>query len=134
MHLPVLKSETAPAVHVGAERYRLAVGVSAVAARASRIVPYHVFSPQPLCYVSQVPLKAWTRPRKRSSAMHGKFQAPAPRFELFGVDVEVETLIDGRPVIRADLVSELITAVAASRPPNLAELQRFSSWIRLSRH
>ncbi|MDH0071291.1 hypothetical protein N7359_01880 [Stenotrophomonas maltophilia] len=61
-------------------------------------------------------------------------QGTRPLFDLFGVEVEVETLVDGCPVIRAELVTALIAAVAEHRAPNLRELQRFSSWIRHHPH
>ncbi|MDQ1090632.1 hypothetical protein QE400_000045 [Xanthomonas sacchari] len=57
-------------------------------------------------------------------------QNTLPCFDLFGVQVEVETLTDGRTVIGADVLPTLIQAIATRSPPNLAELQRFSSWVK----
>lgn len=57
-----------------------------------------------------------------------------PCFDLFGVQVKVETLTDGRTVIGADVLPALIQAVAAREHPNLAELQRFSSLVRRRRN
>ncbi|MCC8799104.1 hypothetical protein [Xanthomonas euvesicatoria] len=65
--------------------------------------------------------------------MHKLDQVSSPSFDLFGVQVEVETLKDGRSVIGADLLPALIQAVAAQNRPNLAELQRFSAWLRRKR-